>query len=190
MAVDKGQLEKAREILIHEIPLSKYIRDNRLGHADTESGKINCPVHDDSSPSFYYDDSLKTCNCFGCSVKGSVVELHYAIKRKTDDRYTQVKAVRDLSLKYKVKLPSLYERSVDAKPKHQLRPSKRRRHSDLNDEVMYKRKIEKLEYQIKFIEDVGIKLKLYKIIDDMWEGKKSPKDVYETLNNRIKNISQ
>lgn len=181
MAIVEEQVTKARELLIEKIPMSKYLMDERLGYSLSEKGKIRCPVHDDSSPSFFYDDHLGTGHCFGCGVKGSVVEIHYRKTQLIDDSYTMIRAMRDLAKKYKVQLPNLYEREVSRYGKGRVRASRRERFAGFDDETMYKQKLIAATKQINAIPSVKVKMQFFKIIDTMYRGELPIKEAYEKI---------
>lgn len=65
------------------------------------SNKIKCPLpeHDDSTPSFFYNDNKGVFKCFGCGKGGTVVELHSIMAE-----IPQEKAIEDLCLKYGIAL--------------------------------------------------------------------------------------
>lgn len=180
MEIIEEQMQKAREELKEKIPMSKYLMDNKLGYDLGEKGKIRCMVHDDSSPSFFYDDELGTGNCFGCGVKGTVLEIHYARIKQEDERYTQVRAIRDLAKKYGVKIPNLYKRDMSRYGKNHINPSKRQRGSGMTED-MYRVKVNDLTKQINAIEDVAVRMKLFKVIDSMWLGNTTAKDAHAEL---------
>ncbi|PGR83560.1 CHC2 zinc finger domain-containing protein [Bacillus cereus] len=184
MEIIEEQVQKAREELRKQIPMSKYLIDHKLGYGLSESGKIRCPVHDDSSPSFFFDDSLGTGNCFGCGVKGTVLEIHYARMKQTNERYTQVKAIYDLGRKYGVTIPNLYKREISRYGKSHIRPSKRKR-GEMTEDIA-RAKAERLTAMIKQLEDIDIKVQCYQEIDAMWRGDATALSVYKKVMDIVK----
>lgn len=108
--VNEDNVKKARQELMDKIPLSEHLSKMGVQLSGT-SGKTLCPVHDENTPSFFYDDGKKSCNCFGCGVKGGVVEIHMHIRRKDLGRYSILQSIRDLSRTYKIEIPDLYGES-------------------------------------------------------------------------------
>ncbi|MFV1458184.1 hypothetical protein, partial [Bacillus mycoides] len=131
-------------------------------------------------PSFFYDNHLGTGNCFGCGVKGTVLEIHYARTKQEDDRYTQVKAIRDLAKKYGIKVPNLYKRDMSRYGKNHINPSKRKRGTEMTED-MYKTKVNDMTKQINGIEDVAKRMELFRDIDAVWRGDITAKEAYEKL---------
>lgn len=116
--VVEAQLQKARNILIEKLPIEEYLY--RKGYIDADEKnevkyKIRCPVHEDSSPSFFYDTEGKTCHCFGCHAKGSVVELHWNIEQKLNEKYSIVKAIQNLAKEFKIAIPDMFKYEVVSK---------------------------------------------------------------------------
>ena len=179
------QIKKARDMLARKIPLSKYIEDNRLGRTTEGKGTICCPVHDENTPSFVYDDTIQRCNCFGCGIGGTIVELHFHINKDIDTRYTMVRSIKELAEKYKVEIPNLYERTVDVKPKG-LQPSRRRRGVvKKDDEWVYREKLLVMEGKYNDM-TVRSRYKIAGLLDDVWLGKRKSKEVHEEVVNIVR----
>lgn len=175
--VVEEQIKKARDILATKIPITKYIEKNRLGRTMGVTGKICCPVHDESTPSFFYDDNKKRCNCFGCGIGGTVVELHFHVMKKSNDKYTMVKSIFDLARDYDVEIPDLYERTVEEKKKSR-KPSRRKRgRSGQDDEWIYREKLLGVEGRVRGM-SVKDRYKIAGLLDDVWLGKRTAKEVY------------
>lgn len=174
--VVESELKKARDILAEGISLSKYIEDNKLGYTSGDSGKICCPVHGEDTPSFFYDDRKKRCNCFGCGMGGTVVELHYHIHKLEDERYTMVKSIYALSKAYKIEIPDLYTRTTNEIKK--TKPSGRKRGlKGKDDGWIYEEKLKNIEG--KFIElPSKDRFKIACLLDDVWLNRKKAKEVY------------
>lgn len=174
------QIKKARDILAKKIPISKYIEDNRLGRTTGATGKICCPVHDENTPSFMYNDTKQRCNCFGCGVGGTVVELHFHINKELDTRYTMVRSIKELADTYNVEIPSLYERTITEKPKR-VQPSKRKRGTGKRDmDWVYREKLLLMEGKYNDL-SVDARFKISGLLDDVWLGKRKAKDVHEEV---------
>lgn len=164
------------------ISFEKYISDNNLGDAKSE-GKICCPVHDERTPSLSYSDSRQTFSCFGCGIKGSVLELHWNIKKKEDERFSTVKAIYDLGRIYHLDLPDLFEMSVDKTANDFYSKSTRKRGTERNADF-YLIKLEKLEGTYK---DLPLKerFQISHLIDMVLLGAKEPKESYKKINKLI-----
>lgn len=164
--VSERSLRKARELLAGNIPLSKYLSDVTRLNLDTH-GKMCCPVHDESTPSFHYNDERKTGNCFGCHVGGTVVELHMYIQRKEIEGYSQVRAVKDLSRKYSIEIPDLFVYEVPESDR--IRKSTRKRGDGYTDEYYYERlrHLTKSSMQCP----LAVRLEISKTLDDIYMGR-------------------
>lgn len=100
----------AREKLNEAISIPDYYMDNVDEDVDLEIvGKDCCPLHDESSPSFFYVADKGFFHCFGCGKSGGVTELHYHLNQRLDPGYTKARAVRDLAKIYNVEIPSLFK---------------------------------------------------------------------------------
>lgn len=186
--VVEAQIVKARDILAAKIPLSKYIRENKLGYADGASGKICCPVHDENTASFYYDDHKGRCNCFGCGVGGTVVELNFHVQKNKNHRYTMVRSINDLARDYNVEVPNLYERSTEEK--EWRKPSRRRRGVVGRDaEWIYREKLLGLEGRVLVL-PANDRLHIAGLMDDVWLGVRTSKEVYREITRKIRGSGQ
>lgn len=186
--VVEEQLQKAREELQKHIPMSKYLADHKLGYDLGEQGKIRCPVHDDSSPSFFYDDDMGTGNCFGCGLKGTVLEIHYARMKEVNERYTQVKAIHDLARKYRVTVPNLYKREISRYGKTHMTPSKRKR-GEMTEDIA-RIKVNKLTTSIRRLETVEQKMQCYTLLDNLWKGQETAINTYNEVMGLLKTFKE
>lgn len=177
-AVEK-QIRKARDKLSKSIPISKYIRDNKLGYADEGVGVILCPVHDENTPSFRYDDSKMRCHCFGCGVKGTVVELNYRINKDKNDRYTMIRSIKDLAKKYDVEIPDLYEQTID-EVKDRKKSRRRRGTKGRQNEWIYVEKLKRMEGSFLGL-PYKSRLKIVRLIDGVWLGKTTARKAYDEI---------
>lgn len=74
----------------------------------TSNNKANCPLHIEDTPSFTYDDDLKTYHCFGCHRKGTAVEFLISYERIHNNKvYTQEAAIKELAERFKVNLEGI-----------------------------------------------------------------------------------
>lgn len=176
-----AKVEQARKIIIEEVPLNKYLLAHKYLYNDTLEGKINCPVHDENSPSCYFDVEKGVYHCFGCGSKGSVVELVTAVDKKTDDRANIVKTILKLSKEFNVKIPNMFDYSDMSKPTKRVnRKFELDKMKTKNKDVIFNRKIERLESRITELE-IPDRLKAYRVIDHLFLGKLTPKDAYDKL---------
>lgn len=183
--VVEEQIKKSRAILAKSIPLSKYLKENKLGYADGATGVLCCPVHDESTPSFRYDDIKGECHCFGCGIGGTIVELNYRVKQKENDRYTMIRSIKDLARDYNVEIPNLYERSLEIKKGRS--PSKRKRGTSGRDvDWIYREKLLMVEGRVKGMSDVE-RIKIAGLMDDVWLGKIKAQRVYKEILKMSKN---
>lgn len=175
--VNEVQLKKARKKIADTLPLSKYIESKRLGYVNGKSGSILCPVHDENTPSFRYDDEKKRCHCFGCGVKGTVVELNYQINKNEDERYTIIRSIRELAEEYDIKIPDLYTRDVPKKGEVSRASKRKRGTRGKENEWIYREKLISMEgdfWELPTKERVRIS----ELMDDMWLGDKKASEVY------------
>lgn len=73
-------LDKERQRVIKQLPLSTALAYYKY---NTDYERIQCPFHDDNTPSLFWNDEREVYHCFGCGAKGTVVEL---IKQKEENR--------------------------------------------------------------------------------------------------------
>lgn len=124
-----NSLNEISDIIIHNIPISTYL-SNELGyyHAkatlDEKSEKVNCPIHHEKSPSFFYNDKNGFYHCFGCGAKGTVVQLHQTITEKS-----YYESIMDLIKIYKLEDEVSHIKLEDKKKK--LKEHKRNRIQEL-----------------------------------------------------------
>lgn len=178
-------VDDAREVLIESIPISTYLIDNGFD-VEPGDGKMLCPnpMHDDSNPSCLYSDENGTINCFGCNLKGSVVELNLTMQRANDDSYSQIKSIMDLARDYSVTIPNLFK--YNKKRNAVVKKVSKDKDEGYKYEQVYKAKINKFEDTVnmaRFKNQISYDeaLKYYKIIDEMWEDILTPKEAYEQL---------
>lgn len=171
--VSERNLRKARDTIADHVTVSKYLSDMLQRNLDSQ-GKICCPVHDEGTPSFHYDDTRKTGHCFGCHVGGTIVELHMHIKRKENPHYSQIRAVKDLSRKYNVEIPDLFSHEIATEDR--VKKSSRVRRS-ANTDTYFK---EKLNYVTKASLQAPkeTRLLISKTLDDIYMGRITVRDGY------------
>lgn len=178
----EDRIDEAREKLRNAIPISTYLSDNGFRVYET-SGAINCPNpnHDDHSPSFRYDDSSGSCNCFGCELRGTVVELNYRLQLVDNPEYSILKSIYDLAREYKVQLPDMRDNRYSL-TKNKIAPMKRERYKEIEKEEVYRQRVVKLSRLAKRVDaTVEERMAFYRVIDDMWKGRLSPKEAYMKL---------
>lgn len=78
-----------------------------------------CPLHDEDSPSFFYFEDSGRFHCFGCDKSGTVVDLHYYLRKREEPSFNYIRAVLELSELYKVNIPDIFK-NVDLKEKIKL----------------------------------------------------------------------
>ena len=177
----KVKVEKARNEIIKNVPLNKYLLKHKYLYTDTLEGKINCPVHEEHTPSLFFDVEKGVYHCFGCGSKGSIVEFVTAMDKKTDDKANAVKTILKLSKEFDVKIPDMFDYSDIEKPNKRVN-----RKLDLekmrarNGDTIYNRKVERLEPRIATL-SIPNRLKAYRVIDHLFLGKITPKDAYDKL---------
>lgn len=184
--VIEEQYQKARSILIKEISFESYIRKNNLGNAKKE-GKICCPVHKERTPSLIYSDSRTTYNCFGCGIKGSILELHWNIK-KTElgdlgHDYHPIKAMYDLAREYHIELPDLFDQSIDRSKPSFTEASKRKRGRMKGNESKeyYLLKIQKLSGRYNHL-SYKERYQISNLIDRVYLGQAEPEESFMKIN--------
>lgn len=188
MRVNRERFQKACNILRDSITITEYLE--KEGHVkyglEYETGMIRCPFpdHDDRTPSFSYNEDKKVFHCFGCDRGGDIVNLHYHFKEAEDDRYTRTKAVRELSNTFQVVIPDLYIRDFK---QGRVNEYKRSRVDMMNlSEEFYKEKIKGYEKNIRGISDDDKRVRIYRLIDDMYLGKRDVKEVFNRIRKEIR----
>lgn len=150
MALNIEALNIAKTKIRESLSLPDYYMDYVDESLDLDRyNRDCCPLHDEDSPSFFYFEDSGRFHCFGCDKSGFVTDLHFYLKLREDESFTQVKAVLELSKLYKIEIPNLFkEASIEEKsklPKY--------------EKLGFKRK-EELQKPLKKVEtDFEIKLK-------------------------------
>lgn len=140
-----------KDTLIESVNISEYL--TARGELDIGiSNKIRCPLpeHDDSTPSFFYNDNKGVFKCFGCGKGGTVVELHSIMAEIPHE-----KAIEDLCLKYGIALN--YTQSRDKKERSKKGLSYFKKIKDSKPKNLLEVRIEKA---MKLTEDYAYKLSL------------------------------
>lgn len=187
MRVDREKFQEACNVLRDNIRITEYLE--KEGHVryglEEATGMIRCPFpdHDDGTPSFSYNEDKKVFHCFGCDRGGDIVNLHYHFKEIEDERYTRTKAVRELSNVFEVVIPNLYIREL--KRGRVNRYNRRRVDVSNLSEDFYKEKIRGYEKNIRNIEE-DKRIRIYRLIDDMYLGRKEVKDVFNLIREEIR----
>lgn len=166
MSGDRGRYERksefnsdayklARDVLISKITIPDYYMDNVDEDKDLwVYNKDCCPLHDESSPSFFYVEDKNMFHCFGCGKGGSVVELHFHLQHRLNERYTKSRAVMDLAKMYNVEIPNLFKtpkltenKSLTSRKKlafkkpEDLRKPRKKVETDFSKELLANRKV-------------------------------------------------
>lgn len=188
----ESKVDAARLKLIKEIPLNKYLIDHKYLYIDAMEGKINCPVHEERSPSCFFDAEKGVYHCFGCGSKGSLVEMETAMDKKTDDKANTIKTILKLSKEYNIAIPNMFEYDTLSKPrKHKRDKFDLKKQTSKNEDTLYTRKLERLEESISQL-SITDRLKAYRVIDNVFLDNIKPKDAYEKLdtfvNSKIKEV--
>ena len=187
--VVEQQIQKARNLIIAKIPFEKYINDNNLGHGSHE-GKICCPVHIEHTPSLMYSDERHTYNCFGCGSKGSVLELHWNIKKLEDDSFTIVKAIYDLGRIYNLEIPDLYEYVMEKDKPKMNSASKRKRGIPTGEKgkEYYLLKIKRLDGNYNHLPLIK-RFQIAYLIDNVLLGLAEPEESYKKIQREIQAVN-
>lgn len=112
--INQESLIEAKCVLNSNISMVDYYKDFVDDDVDLGySPLVNCPLHDESTPSFKYFDDTNTFYCFGCGKggpnMGTVVDLHYYLNKRNNLNYSIVKSIYELSRVYKIQIPDLYK---------------------------------------------------------------------------------
>ena len=118
LRVNKENLMVAKNKVLKDVPLSKVLTKMGYRNIYSDSGKVTCPIHDDSSPSFFYDDNLQTFHCFGCQRKGTVIDLHRYMEEKEGNSITYIQALTDVATEYVIELPNIYAETELSRSTH------------------------------------------------------------------------
>src|SRR5699024_12118851 len=110
--IDKDNFNESCEIIKDSVKISDYLLENKLIYDVDDKSLIRCPFddHNDSTASFSYNDDKGLFNCFGCGRGGDVINLHYHMEKLDDERYSRIKAVKDLSKVFGITIPNMFER--------------------------------------------------------------------------------
>lgn len=185
------QFNKARAKIGNRLSISKYLKDKGVVSEGESKGKICCPVHSENSPSFFYDDDKGDFHCFGCHAKGSVVELHWNIEKRKNERYTIYSAVKDLSKKYNIEIPDLYKidyEEIMSKPKREIRKRGKKR-TEEEERDYYINKLIGLEGRYNVM-PYKMKLLISYSIDKVWLGREDAKGTYKKIKGIIDKFNQ
>jgi hypothetical protein len=110
MAVNYDSYLVARQNIMDAVSIVDYYMDYVDESKNLEQyNRDCCPMHDESSPSFFYIEERNMFHCFGCGKGGGVTELHYHIQKRLDDNYSKARSIMDLAKMYNIKIPSLFK---------------------------------------------------------------------------------
>lgn len=156
-----------KDTLMDSVEISDYL-SGVAGELDIGvTNKIKCPLpnHDDSTPSFFFDDGKKLFKCFGCGKGGTVVELHQHMTEKG-----KKDAIEDLCKIYGIELELIHTKIKKDTSKGRDYFKKLRDRSKDDESVLYARE----EKAVKMVEDYAEKLskekqiKLYQLSDKLY----------------------
>lgn len=173
--INREIFKEACELARKKVSLSTYLQKYNFLYSQ-EKKMIRCPFpdHDDSSPSFSYDDEKQLFHCFGCGRSGDIVNLHYYINQIEDDRYTRVRAVKELAKTFKFTLPDFNTQKIQEETGPKFKRINRKRKPK---EEFYKEKVKGLEPKLKYINTKN-RIKAYRKIDEMFLQKETAKETY------------
>jgi len=187
--LNRDKFREACEKLKEDVEISEYLIKNKHAYGDVgDEGIIRCPFpdHDDGTASFSFDNKKGLFNCFGCGRGGDVVNLHYYMLKVDNDRYTRIKAVNDLSRKFNVKLPDMFEQRFKRGRVNKFRRANTKLENVGNS--FYTEKIRGIESSINKLSNKS-RVRLYRKIDDMLLGRRDAKEVYFDIKGVIRNES-
>ena len=163
MRVNREKLQEAKNKVLKEVPLSLAI--SKLGYTmGLTSGKIKCPIHDDSSPSFFYDDELQTFHCFGCQRSGTIIDLHRYLEEKEGNSIAYDKALLDVAKEYNVSIPDIFSESEIKRLER-----KKSERVVVDSEFREKRELQKYEEAAKRY-SIKTQLNIYGLLDKYYMG--------------------
>jgi len=187
MEINQEQFQRACEVAREKVALSRYLVDKKLTYKDVgeDSSMIRCPFpdHNDSAPSFSYDDEKEVFNCFGCGRSGDVVNLHYYMNSIEDERYSRLRAVRELSREFKFEIPDMTKQEMKVGKVNKFKRVRVDRGKQQDE--FYKEKIRGLEPKLKLAPE-SKRLVAYRKIDDMCLGYVNPRETFKTVRNALK----
>lgn len=112
--LSKEKYHLAVETILNFTDINEYYREFINPSVDLYlKNKVICPLHDEDTPSFTYFPKTDSYFCFGCESGGSIINLHTALMRLEDKNYNKVKAVLFLAKHYNLKIPNIFDESVD-----------------------------------------------------------------------------
>lgn len=76
--INEVLFQKARDEVFEKVSIPQYIYDNVDGNVDLRTErKMCCPLHEENTPSFVYNEDKNIWTCYGkCSRSGKVIDLH------------------------------------------------------------------------------------------------------------------
>jgi len=182
--------EYLKEQLMDTVSLSEYLTEV-AGELDVgRDNKIRCPLpnHDDSTPSFFFDDAKKVFKCFGCQKGGTVVELHQQMTEKSWQD-----SVEDLCKIYKIPIDYLKSNKKFEKKSKGLEYFKNLRKKSKDKSEIIKVKEDRV---IQLVEDYAYKLsddekvKVYQMCDKLYVSVglsiKEKENIISEIENKIK----
>lgn len=141
----------ARQMIVDKVSIVDYYMDFIDENIDlSRYNRDCCPLHDESSPSFFYFENTGTFHCFGCAKTGGVTELHYHIQKRLNDNYKKSRAVMDLAKLYEIEIPSLFE-EVGFSDLKKIKPKSNKLKFKRPEELMKPRKKTELDLEKEII---------------------------------------
>lgn len=186
MAVDKDVFHEACEIARKQVPLSTYLVKNKLTYEQEESrGMIRCPFpdHNDGNPSFSYDDEKNVFHCFGCGRSGDVVNLHYYMNSIEDERFSRIRALKELSKDFSFQIPNLEKKEMKLGKVNKYKRATIEKGKF--KEEFYQEKVRGLEPKLKLVSPKK-RLQAYRKIDDMLLGRITARDAFLEVKKALK----
>jgi len=89
--VGKFIRSEARKLIDKEHTISSIAEGYGI---KVKGNKMICPFHEDKDPSLSFDDEKGYFNCFGCNVKGDVIEFKRRLMELGDKKRRRKKSVR------------------------------------------------------------------------------------------------
>lgn len=167
-----NQLDRARDNIIAHLPLSKILARY---DCDTRYERIHCPFHSDNTPSLFWSDEKQVFHCFGCGIKGTVVEFVKYMEEQQGNPQSQKHVIQNLANTYQIDIPDLDYTGI-SKGK-----AKRADDVKVSKKLRIGKEIQRIEQKLPQ-ESVEVQLLGYYLVDYYHWGIYSAEDVVEGLN--------
>lgn len=184
--VNQKLFGEACEVTRGRLKISEYLSKEKLTYdlSNQDEAMIRCPFpdHNDSKPSFSYNDTKQIFNCFGCERGGDVVDLHFHMRKIEDERYSRIKAVLELSRKYKIVIPDLFNETMTTGKVNKFKRVVVDKDKLSNEFFM--EKVNGLEQKVRNL-PIDRRIEVYRLVDDMCYEKMKPKEVFNRIRKEI-----